>query len=263
MFIAKVVSCAVRLAASAWFETLVFFMGLAAVHWLAMEAITDHPWRMRAIAFSGQWLFTALSAAVLYPRFDRGMCGNPHEMSSQEFMAFVGRLVFVTFVVELIVVVGTLFCLLPGLWAAVLLFPIQMSVYRTQGGFFAAYRDTLGAAYDRRLETLALMALPALGIAVYAVSLNVFFLDPPEPLTAMFANYTAVNSLVWAVVMGLWGAVYGVLMRAIEFSFYEAATQRRGWVPPVVEPVVYPPTAKKVLPPVRPIDVGPDIKFGE
>lgn len=271
MILKTVFMRAFSLTGKAWFEALVFSVFLAPVYWLSLEAVIASNTNLaRALSMFPQVIFTALSGAVLYHQFENITNGTQNEMSLKEWGIVLGRLIAVTAVVDLIVWIGTGFCLIPGIYALSALFLAQVSIFKSRHGIVAALDESMSKTSGHRIEVLlcylavCLVAVPAFFGSLLCLNLTVdrHILSGQE----LVASYTMFSKVVWAVGLGVLAAYVGTFMRALEFSFYMEASRRPDrWIPPpqpdgAPEPVV---PVRKPSPIRQPIDVGPDIVFGD
>lgn len=251
-----------------WFETLVLSVFLIPVFWLGMEALVQFKVGLsRLLLLIPHVLFTALSGAILFHAFERITHGNQEEIPLDEFVRISGLLIGATFIVEIIVSIGWMFCVVPGVIAFIALSLTQASVFIQRHGILQAIDDSFTKTKGYRIEIfLVKLALYAMAISTLLFSiivLNETVENHNVDGAGLVAQYSMFAKVLWAVAMGLVGASVGTFSRALEYAVYTEIRQTERLPPLELKPdyqLISPP--RQPLPPVRPIDVGPDIVFG-
>lgn len=256
-----------------WLETVILSLLLVPINWGLLEILII--WGdlgfVRMVVVIPAALFTGLSGAILYQTFDNLEGGGKLEITFDRVVKLTFSLAVVSFLVNLIVSIGTSFLIVPGIVAMTGFFLAQVTLFkedtRLLDSLYQSWLKTDGHRLEISLLLLLVMAVssvvivPIFGGALYVLYTNAV----NNPNVAGKVLQTGI-----AVVLGVLGGLALSFQRALEYTVYaELSTWSDPWLQPKIagsdEILDLPAQPTAVLrPPVRtPIDVDPDIVFGK
>jgi len=272
---------ALSLTAQVWMETLLFAVVMIPVFWggMGIAGRGGDPKILQFVLMIPQAVFTGFSAVVLYQAFDNRENGTEIELSTERLMGLTVAISIATFLVNIIVSIGSAFCLIPGLFAMTGLYLTQITIFKEDATVLDSLRQSWSKTEGHRLDIFILLLI--VGVASILLAIPIF----GGLLFALFSSVTvesASGSLLFnvgmAVIFGLFGAFALSFSRALEYTVYaeispdmdrwmrssmDARPAASGLTEPVgsVEPVA---VQERVAPPMRPpITVDQDIVFGQ
>ncbi|MEZ4458977.1 MAG: hypothetical protein R3E66_04475 [bacterium] len=256
-----------------WMETLLFAVVLTPVFWGLFE-IVGKGGNITLLRYGfaiPQALFTGFSAVVLFQAFENHENGTEVELPTSRLMQLSFLIAAATFIVNLIVGIGTMFCVIPGVIATVGLYLTQITMFKEDTGVLGSIFQSWSLTLGHRLEIFLLLVMVGIGSSVVIVPLvaGLFMV-----VAARHDGGGMMLNVAVALGFGVTGAFALTFSRALEYTVYSALSSDVGrWTRPTVpQPEEAPemafepqaPARQPERPPVRgPITVDQDIVFGQ
>ncbi len=278
MKLLSVVGSALSRTGSVWMETLLFAVFIVPVILGGLEVLSrgGDVRILQAALLVPQALFTGFSAVVLYQAFDNQLKDEPVELPMGRLFSLTVSISLATFLVNIIVGIGSSFCLIPGLFAMTALFLTQVTLFKEDTKVLDALYQSWGKTEGHRLDIFFLLLL------VYTAAMIITIPVVAGAISMLYADLVGGGQAGGlAVKVGL-ATLFGVVIafglsfsRALEYTVYaEISPSVDRWLRPVVDSVVPiepagptqpdEPPRERVQPAMRaPITVDQDIVFGQ
>jgi hypothetical protein len=281
---------ALSLTAQVWMETLFFAVFMIPIFWGGLEVAArgGDPRILQFALMIPQALFTGFSAVVLYQAFDNSQNGTEVELPMERLLGLTVSITIATFLVNVIVSIGSIFCLIPGLFAMTGLYLTQITIFKEDAQVLDSLYQSWSKTEGHRLEIFSLLIIVGLAASVLAIPIFaglLLYLYGSQLTAAGSASDAFLAKIGMAVIFGLVGAFVLSFSRALEYSVYtEISPNLDRWMRPAMDSrapaggVTEPageadpadpaapaePLRERVAPPMRaPITVDQDIVFGK
>lgn len=283
---------ALSLTGQVWMETLLFAVFMIPVFWGGLEVAArgGDPRVLQFALMIPQALFTGFSAVVLYQAFDNIQNGTEIELPMERLLGLTVTISIATFLVNMIVSIGSMFCLIPGVFAMTGLYLTQITIFKEDAKVLDSLYQSWSKTEGHRLDIFFLLMIVGLAASVLAIPIFAGLLFSLYSSAAVEggASGSFLLTVGMAVIFGLVGAFALSFSRALEYAVYteispnvdrwmkpamDARAPARGFTEPVgeaepaepdepAEPAE--PVRERVAPPMRaPITVDQDIVFGQ
>jgi len=182
-------------------------------------SIPSNEWLALAGALLIAFSFGLWSTAAIFRVADAALAGEPLPGFGAAFSQAIERvpaLLGVQVLYVLTVMLGGVFCVLPGIWLGVLLLPALPRVATREVGPIAALQDARALVTGRWWKVAGYCVL--VGLTIYAIYTPYFFLNMilPHGNTAALCVRAAANLLAAALIAPFQASAYAVLHRRLE-----------------------------------------------
>ncbi len=265
----SILTQAFRLLRSALTECLILSIIAIPVVWAGLEVAQrgGNLETFRLLMTIPQMVWGGFSAVVLYNAFENEKTGEEYELPIKDLAFLTAMMAVLGFLNGLVIGVGSMMCLIPGIIASLGLMLGQVILFKEDVNILDAMSRSWSMTHGYKLDLLYVTVVFTMVVMVVAV---------PSVFAVMFVLYgdamdggpSILGNAILSVGLGVGATVLVGLFRALEFTVYEHITRpvprpSRGYVeppPPENEPVQQsrPPAAVR-----PPITVDSDIVFGQ